>query len=307
MRDNLGVDRYTAMLAFVRVVESGSFVRAAERLASSTSTLSRQIAELEQHIGARLLQRTTRRLSLTDSGQAYYERCVQILADLEEAESQAGSSAARPSGTLRLTCSHNIGIHRIAPALAAFSSLHPQLRYEVSASDRIVDLVEEGFDLALRVGSVGSDQLVARKLGSMRLLLCAAPSYLARCGTPASPGELAQHDTLTYAYSPNPRLWQIVETDGTRHEVKIGSRLHANSGDILVAAAAAGLGLVFEPDFMVAPALSAGRLVRVLPNCVGPSGDIWAVYPSRRHLSAKVRQFVDFIAAYFSSEFQPVA
>jgi DNA-binding transcriptional LysR family regulator len=296
------MDRFLAVQAFVRVVESGSFVRAAERLEMSTSTLSRLIAELEQHLGARLLHRTTRKLSLTDSGQAFFERSVQVLSDLEEAEALAGSTAAAPRGVLRLTCSHNIALHRIAPALAAFAARYPDVKFEVSVSDRIVDLVEEGFDLAIRIGRVGSELLVARKLGSMQVVMGAAPSYLHARGTPRTLEDLQRHDLLTYAYSPMPRVWRLTDRAGHPHEVRIDSKLHANSGDMLVAAAVAGLGIVNEPDFILAPALASGQLVRVLPEYEGPRGDMWAVYPSRRHLSAKVRLFVDLIAEQFAAE-----
>ena len=168
------MDRWLAMEAFVRIVESGSFVGAAERLGLSTSSLSRLVAELEQHLGARLLNRTTRRLSLTESGQSYYERCVTLLADLAEAEAIAGQSAAEPRGTIRLTCSYSMAEQRVAPAIAVFAEQHALVKFEVVVSDRMVDLVEEGFDLAIRVGPVGSDRLVARRLGSMKLrALCA--------------------------------------------------------------------------------------------------------------------------------------
>jgi DNA-binding transcriptional LysR family regulator len=294
------MDRFSSLQAFVRVVESGSFVRAAERLAISTSSLSRQIAELEEHLGARLLQRTTRKLSLTEGGQAFYERCVQVLNDLAEAEAAAGQTAAVPRGTIRLTCSHHIGQHRIAPAIAGFVAKYPEVRFDVSVADRFIDLIEEGFDLALRIGAkVGSEQLVARRLGSTRIVPCAAPRYLRRHGTPKKPEDLARHNALTYAYASAPRVWRLVDAAGQTSEVRVSGSLHANSGDTLVAAAIAGLGIVFEPDFIVRDALADGRLVPVLTDYTAPHADIWAVYPSRRHLSLKVRLFVDHIATLF--------
>lgn len=290
------MDRLASMQAFVRVVEAGSFVRAAERLEISTSSLSRQVAELERHLGARLLNRTTRKLSLTESGQAFYERSVQLLADLEEAEAAAGQAAEVPRGTLRLTCAHYVALNHVIPAIARFTARYPEVRFDVTVAERLVDLVDEGFDLAIRIGRVGSDQLVARRLGSIRSFPCAAPAYLAAHGTPGSIAELADHETLTYAYLPTARQWTLIDDAGNRHEVRVTSRLHANSGEMLVAAAVAGLGIVCEPDFIVGPALAEGRLVRILPRYTGPSSDVWAVYPSRRHLSAKVRLFVDEIA-----------
>jgi len=295
------MDRWLAMQAFVRIVESGSFVGAAERVGLSTSSLSRLVAELEQHLGARLLNRTTRRLSLTESGQAYYERCVTLLADLAEAEAIAGQAAAEPRGTIRLTCSYSMADQRVAPAIAAFAEAHGQVKFELVVSDRVIDLVEEGFDLAIRVGAVGSDRLVARRLGSMRLLLCAAPSYLASHGTPTAPADLVRFNALTYAYATAPRQWRFSDRSGQVQEVRVNGTLHANSGDALRSAAVGGLGIINEPDFLLQDAVQRGELVRLLPDFESGSGEIWAVYPSRRHLSLKVRLFVDHIVASFAS------
>lgn len=295
-----GMDRFSAMQAFVRVVEAGSFVRASERLGLSTSALSSRVAELEAHLGARLLNRTTRTLSLTESGQAYYERCVQLLAEVEEAEALAGQSAANPRGTIRLTCSYNMGQHVLAPAIAEFAARYADVKFDVMVSDRVVDLVDEGFDLAIRVGGVGSEQQVARQLGSMQLVLAAAPAYLKAHGHPRAPADLANHAALTYAYAPTVRVWQLIDKSGQTHEVRVNGGLHANSGEVLMSAAIAGLGLVYEPDFMLSEAIDDGRLMRVLPDYEGNRGGIWAVYPSRRHLSLKVRLFVDHIAERFA-------
>ena len=293
------MDRWSAMQSFARVVESGSFVAAAERLGTSTSSLSRQIAELEKHLGARLLNRTTRRLSLTESGQAFYERTVALLNELAEAEALVGQSAAAPRGTLRLTCSHAMAEQRIARAIATFVERYPDMKFDMVVSDRLIDLVDEGFDLAIRVGQVGSDRLVARRLGSMQLIACAAPDYLKRHGTPRTPQELTAHNALTYAYASAPKSWRFTDSSGQAHEVRVTGSLHANSGDALKAAAVAGLGIICEPDFLVAEAVAAGELTRVLPGFAPPSGDIWAVYPSHRHLSLKVRLFVDHIRELF--------
>lgn len=299
------MDRWAAMESFVRVVEAGSFVAAADRAGLSTSSLSRQVAELEQHLGVRLLNRTTRRLSLTESGQSYYERCVALLADLQEAEAIAGQEAAQPRGTIRLTCSHNMAEQRVAPAIAAFVGRYPDVKFDLVVADRIVDLVDEGFDLAIRVGPVGSDRLVARRLGSMQAVLCASPAYLERHGTPRTPRELEGHNALTYAYMATPRLWRFTDAAGNPHEVRVAGSLHANSGDALRAAAEAGLGLICEPDFLVGDALRGGRLVHLLPEYQSPGGEIWAVYASRRHLSLKVRLFVDHVAAVFAAQDAP--
>lgn len=296
------MDRLAAMQVFVHVVEAGSFVRAAERLGASTSSVSRQVADLEAHLGALLLNRTTRRLSLTETGQAYYERCVQLLADVDEAETIAGAAALRPGGRLKLTCPYNLLAQPIGPALAEFHRRHPQLSFEVTVADRLIDLVEEGFDLAVRIGAPGGERLVARRLGCTQLVACAAPAYLAKHGTPRLPSDVARHHVLTYAYVSAPYVWRLTDRKGGEHEVRVSGPLHANSGDLLVAAALAGMGIVFEPDFVVGAHLARGDLRRVLDGYSGPKLDVWAVYPSRRHLSAKVRSFVDYLAEVFSAD-----
>jgi len=296
------MDRLAAMQAFVHVVEAGSFVGGAGKLGASTSSTSRLIADLEAHLGARLLNRTTRRLSLTETGQGYYERCVQLLADLDEAESAAGASAAEPAGRLKLTCPYNLLAQPLGPALAEFSRRHPKVGFDVTVADRVVDLVDEGFDLAVRIGAPGGERLVARRLGTTEMVICASPAYLAKHGTPQRLSDLAAHAALTYAYVASPFQWRLVDAEGNPQEVRVGGRLHANSGELLVAAAVAGMGIVFEPDFVVAPFLERGELQRVLDDHAGPRLDVWAVYPSRRHLSAKVRVFVDYLSAIFAAD-----
>src|SRR5580765_2716577 len=192
------MDRFQAIRAFAKVVESGSFVRAAERLATSVSAVSRHVAELEAHLDVRLLNRTTRRLSLTESGSVFYQHCVQLLADLDEAERSASASAITPRGTLRLSASVTFGERHLAPAIAAFIDRYPQMRFDIELSDRAVDLVDEGFDAAVRIGSIGSQHLIGRKIGETRLVCCASPVYLQRHGVPEKPEDLARHACLVY-------------------------------------------------------------------------------------------------------------
>jgi DNA-binding transcriptional LysR family regulator len=295
------MDRFQAVTAFAKVVEQGSFARAAERLGMSTSAVSRQVADLEAHLDARLLNRTTRRLSLTESGQAFFERCVQLLADLEEAEEAVTAAAVVPRGTLKLTCSITFGNRHLAPAIAAFAAKHPQVRFEIELSDRAVDIVDEGIDLAIRIGDIGSQALIGRRIGSTQLVCCAAPAYLAAHGTPATPDDLAQHACLTYEYSSAGNIWHFRDADGRAHTVKVAGPAHANNGQMQAALAAEGMGIAFEPDFIVAPLTRAGRLVAILPDFRPPSSPIFAVYPSRRHLSAKVRAFVDYLVERFDA------
>jgi DNA-binding transcriptional LysR family regulator len=296
------MDRFHAITAFVRVVEAGSFARAAERLGVSVSAVSRQVAELEAHLAVRLLNRTTRRLSLTEGGQAFYERSVQLLADLDEAEVAVTSASIVPRGTLRLTCSATFGARHLAPAVAAFTSRNPQMRFDAELSERIVDLVEEGFDLAVRVGATGSQNLVARKIGSSRIVCCAAPSYLELHGEPREPEHLATHACMTYEYLPTRNVWSFRDPRGGERSVRIAGPVHANNGRFLEALAAEGAGIVREPDFIVGPDVRAGRLKAILTEFEPAPLPIYIVYPSRRHLSAKVRAFADFLSERFATE-----
>ena len=295
------MDRLSALQVFAQVVEAGSFAKAAERLGLSTSAASRYVAELEAHLQTRLLNRTTRRVSLTESGRAFYERSVQLLADLQEAEEEASSAAVVPRGTVRLTTSVNFGVRHVAPAIAAFLAVHPDVRFDVSLADRVVDLVEEGFDLAIRIGTPGADNLVARKLGETRLVPCASPAYLERHGAPKTPTELAKHNCFTYEYV-NPRnVWRFRDRSGAEQAVRVSGTLHSNNGDLLAEVAARDGGIVFEPAFIVGPDVRAGRLVPLLQDFVPPPVPIYAVYPSRKHLSAKVRRFVEFLVERFAN------
>lgn len=295
------MDRFHAISAFARVVEAGSFVGAATRLDVSVSAVSRLVAELEAHLDARLLNRTTRRLSLTESGRVFYERCVQLLADLEEAEQSAGAGTITPRGTLRLTCGTTFGTRYLAPAIAAFLVRYPAMRFDVELSDRATDLVDEGFDAAVRIGAIGSQNLVGRKIGVTRLVCCAAPSYIARHGEPRTPEDLATHACMTYDYLPVKNVWPLRDREGGDRSVRVSGPVHANSGHFLAALAVEGVAIAIEPDFIVGPEVRAGRLVPILRDFTAGTSNISVVYPSRRHLSAKVRAFADFLSVRFTA------
>lgn len=295
------MDRFLALTAFAKVVETGSFARAAQRLNTSVSSVSRHVSELEAHLNARLLNRTTRRLSLTESGRAFHERCVQLLADLEEAEESAGAATIRPRGTLRLTSSITFGARHLAPAIAAFITRYPEMRFDIELSDRAVDLVDEGFDVAVRIGPIGSQNLVGRKVGETRLVCCAAPSYLAQHGEPATPEDLAAHACLTYEYSSLRNVWPFRDRAGRERNVRVVGPVHANNGRFLEALAVEGAGIACEPDFIVGPDVRAGKLTTILRDYAPPPASIYVAYPSRRHLSAKVRTFTDFLAERFTT------
>lgn len=295
------MDRFAAMSVFAKVVELGNFARAAERLELSTSAVSRQVADLEARLQTRLLNRTTRKLSLTEGGHAFYERCVQVLVDLEEAEQAAAQTSLVPRGTIKLTCGQSFGLLYLAPAMAEFLERYPEVKFDVSLSDRVVDLVEEGFDLGVRIGALGPANLIARKLGETKLIACASRAYLEKHGTPRVPEDLRKHNCVTYAYVPDSNVWRFRDPEGVEQTVTVSGNLHANNGDLLTQAAVNGIGIVYEPDFIVGPALAARQVVRLLEGWEPAPLGIYAVYASRKHLSAKVRSFVDFMSARFGA------
>jgi len=297
------MDRFAAIRAFAKVVELGSFARASERLGISTSAVSRQVSELESHLGTRLLHRTTRRLSLTEAGQSFYEHSVQLLAALDDAEASVRVAAAEPRGTLRVTCGVSFGTRYLAAALAEFGAQHPELVLDLDLSDRVIDLVEDGFDLAVRIGHMGSKGMVSKRIGWTQIVCCAAPSYLARRREPiTTPEDLAQHECLSYTLVGQPNVWHFEQAVGgdARIAVRVPLRHRANNGQMLASLAVQGLGIVYAPDFIVAHEIRSGQLLPLLSTFRPPRSPIAAVYPSRRHLSAKVRSCVDFLAGRFA-------
>lgn len=296
------MDALRQIEAFVAVVRAGSYVKAAERQDSSKAALSRQVLELETRLGTRLLNRTTRRLSLTETGAAYFERCVQLLDDLREADAEAGATTATARGRLRINAPLTFGNLHLAPLWGEFLKLHPAVELDITLTDRVVDLVEEGFDLAVRIvpaGRLASNSLVARRIATDRILLCASPGYLRSAPALAHPSNLAAHAVMAYAWWSGGDSWQFTGPDGATADVNVRPRLRTNSGDTCRAAALADQGVIYQPAFLVGPDVRAGRLVELLPGWRGPSLDIHAIYPSRTHLSGKVRAMVDFLAAAF--------
>ena len=294
------MDRFEAMHVFCKVVELGSFAGAADRLDMSTSAVSRQVAQLEQVLNARLLNRTTRRISLTENGSAYYERCLQLLADLEETEEMVGNNTASPRGTLRLTAPISFGASHLAPAIGEFAQIYPDMRFDVQLSDRAVDLIEEGLDLAIRIGSLGGQNLVARRIGRVKGLVCASAEYLRKHGTPQHPNDLEAHNCLQYAYASTNNLWIFQRTGEDPIKVKVQGSISANNGTVLGELAAHHQGVTQAPDFILGPLVESGRLVSILADWNPENLAISAVYPSRKHLSAKVRRFVEFMAEWLS-------
>jgi DNA-binding transcriptional LysR family regulator len=295
------MDKFEAMRVFCNVIEAGGFASAADRMGLSTSAVSRHVAQLEANLNVRLLNRTTRRMSPTEEGFAYFERCTQLLADLEEAETSVSGKAQHPRGRLRLTAPIALATLRLAPAFAAFVRAYPDVTLDLVLSDGIADFAEEGLDLAIRVGRVGSDNLVARRIGETTILLAASPDYLARAGTPVHPDDLSRHACMTYAYSSTGNLWQFTDPTGAPLNVRIGGPVHANNGMFLSEMAAAGCGIVQAPCFILEPLIKRGQLVRVLAEQGDKRLPIHAVYPTRRHLSAKVQAMTAFLDSWFKA------
>jgi DNA-binding transcriptional LysR family regulator len=296
------MDRFEDLATFVQVVDSGSFTAAADRLSIAKSAVSRRIAGLEARLGAQLFRRTTRRLNLTDAGRTFYESAGRILADLEEAELAASREHDALRGTLRIAAPLTFGVRHLGPAIREFAARHPELAFDIDFNDRQVDLIQEGFDVAVRIARLADSTLVARRLAPVRLVVCASPGYLDRRGRPRSPDDLASHACLSYSLATEPRVWRYTAPDGASGSVKVPSHLAANNGDFLCEAALAGQGVLLSPTFIVHEALAAGRLVALLPDHVWSEVAAYAVYPRMRHLSVRVRAFVDFLAARFAGQ-----
>ncbi len=282
--------------AFVQVVESGSFTAAAGRLKLSKSVVSKHVSRLEDRLGARLLNRTTRRLSLTEVGRVFYERSRRGIAELAEAEAEVSRLQEAPRGRLKLNVPMTFGILHIAPAIPDFLARHPELTVDMELDDRRLDLIEEGFDVAVRISRLPDSSLVARRLGTCRHAVCASPAYLERRGTPRTPGDLARHDVLTYRYQSSADHWHFVDPEGNGVSVPVRGRVTMNNGLALREALLAGVGIARSATFVVGPDIRAGRVVELLPGYRSEPVSIYALYPERRHLSPKVRAFVDFMA-----------
>jgi len=294
------VDRIRSIQALIAVVESGSFVAAAQRLHSSKAAISRYIQELETYLGVRLLQRSTRRLSLTEAGKDYYQRTKEILADLDNADNTVGASNSSLIGHIRINAPLTFGTRYLAPLWAEFLEQYPSITLDVELNDRRVDLLEEGFDLAIRIGNLADSSLVSRKLANGYAIVCAAPEYLQKHGTPQTPDELSQHQVISYSYLPTGDVWHFKHKDGEERAIAVKPRMHTNNGDTIRAVILGGQGIALQPAFMVSPDIQAGRLMTFLPDWAGPHFGIHAVYPTRKHLSKKVKTLIDFLAGKLS-------
>lgn len=293
------MDRLAALEAFVKVAETRSFSLAARRLKASKSAISRQVSALEAELGARLFHRTTRSLALTEAGARYLERVSRVLTDLAEADESVSAMQAVARGRLRVNAPMSFGFLHLAPALKEFCALYPQVELDLVMNDRFVDLVEEGFDVAVRIAALQDSSLVARRIAPIRLVVCASPDYVTQRGAPLTPRDLAGHDCLLNSNIPGAQEWRFQNPGGKPFSVQVSGKLAINNGDALRVAALNGLGLTVLPTFIVGRDLQSGALLSLLSEYVPQELALHAVYPHPRHLSPKVRAFVDFIADRF--------
>lgn len=293
------MDTLSDIEVFVRVVETTSFTRAADKLGIAKSAVSKSVGRLEEQLGVRLLNRTTRRLSLTEAGSAFYGRTSRALAEIEAARLDAQHHQVEPSGTLRVAAPMSFGIAMVAPLLPSFMRQYPKVIVDLMLDDRQHDIVAEGIDVAIRISQLADSSLVARRLAPIRHVLVASPEYLRRRGLPATPDALREHDCLIYTLRASPQAWQFVAADGTETVVPVRGSFHANNGLALREALLAGHGIALMTSFAVGEDLLCGRLQRVLPEYSVPELSAYAVFHQRRHSAPKLRAFVDFLAANF--------
>lgn len=286
--------------SFLAVVKAGSFVGAADALGLSKAAVSRHVAELEQRLGVRLLHRTTRRLSLTDDGQRFHARAGELVEALQALEAETASRGGEATGLLRINAPVTFGNLHLAPLWPRFTAAHPKVSLDITLNDRVVDLVDEGYDLAVRITPLANSQLVSRRLATTRIVLCASPGYLAAHGTPTHPRELVDHQVLAYSYWTTGDDWRFAGPDG-EVAVRVQPRIHTNSGDTCRIAALEHQGIILQPDFLVGPDLQAGTLVELMPDYRSIDLGIHAVYATRKHLPMKTRRLVDFLVEAFEA------
>ena len=294
------MDKFLQMRTYVHVVDAGSFIGATHALEMSKAAVSRHVGDLEARLGVRLLNRTTRRLSMTEDGEVFYLRCKALLGELDAAEAEITSRTGEAVGLIKVSAPVSFGILHLADAWAAFSERHPNVTFDVTLSDRVSDLVDEGYDLAVRITKLENSSLIARKLSSTRVVLCASPEYLARAGTPHHPHDLSAHAVIAYSYWAARDEWAFDGPDG-RVTVITHPKLRTNNGDTCRAAALHHQGIILQPTFIVGEDLAAGTLVEICPDYRSIEIGIYAVYGSRKHVSPKVRLLIDFLVERFAT------
>lgn len=289
------MDRLNEMEAFVRVVDLGGFTDAARKMGLSKSAVSKHVASLEDRLGARLLNRTTRRVSPTEIGLAFYDRAIRVLAEASEADAMVTSMQEAPRGELRISAPVSFGIRVLGPAVAGFLREYPDISVHLVLDDRFVELVAEGYDLAIRIGDLPDSSLRARKLADSQPMMVASPAYLSEHGSPASAAELAEHNLLHYSNLSSGNYWRLQGPNGQERQVRAVGRLTINNGDVLRTAAEDGLGIAFLPDFILGDGVASGRLVEILPEIRRTPFGIYAIYPQGRFPQPKLRAFIDYM------------
>ncbi len=288
------------MVVFALVVDNGSFTHAAQTSGHSTSYISKEVNKLEERLGVRLLNRTTRSISLTPEGELYYQCCQNVMDEVQQVELQLAGQQLEPQGHLKVSCPVSFGLSRVRPILADYMSLYPKVTVELSLEDRRVDMVSEGYDVAFRASSRLEDSsLISRKIMSSRGVVIASPEYLKQHGTPQFPAELTQHKTIAYSLAKNDNVWRFDHPNGKEASVKVSSHLITNSGEMDLALCVAGQGITRIPYFNLEGELDRGELVELFRDYTPRVIDVFLVYPSRKHMSSKVRSFIDYMAAAF--------
>jgi DNA-binding transcriptional LysR family regulator len=295
------MDRLTSMAVFKRTVELGSFAAAARHFDISPEMAGNHVRALEAHLGVRLLNRNTRRLHVTEAGEGYYSRCSQILAEIEDAEAEANALQATPRGLLRIAMPVTFGLHHIAPAVSDYMTRYPEVTFDIAVSDRFVNLIEEGFDMAIRIGNLQESNLIARKLLTDTLVVCAAPSYLERAGHPEAPGDLSRHACLIYSEITTPVVWDFEAADGRTQSVHVTGPFRCTNASFVRDMALCGHGIVRGPSLSFSADIAAGKLVPLLGSWRSPRELlVHALYPHRSFVSAKMRTFLDFLVERFA-------
>lgn len=293
------MDRFENMDSFIRVVEAGSISGAADRLKVAKSAVSRRLKELEEHLGVELFHRTTRRMNLTDTGRAFYHQSVRILEDLQEAELATSQAHATLKGSLKVALPSSFGLMHMGPAIKDFSKAHPQIEFDLDFNDREVGLIQEGFDLAIRIANLQDSSLIARRIAPIQTVLCASPSYLERVGTPQNPAELSTHQCLVYSLLRDYDYWHLADSNGKEIKIKIQPYLKASTGEFLRDAAVDGMGIILIPSFIVYKEIENGTLTPLFKDYKSFQLNAYTIYPQTRHLSQRVRAFVDFLIQRF--------
>ena len=293
------MNRFENMDTFIRVVEAGSISGAADRLNVAKSAVSRRLKELEKHLGVELFHRTTRQMNLTDTGRAFYHQAVRILDDVLEAEIATSQAHGTLKGSLKIALPSTFGLMHMGPIINDFIKEHPQIEFDLDFNDREVDLIQEGFDLAIRIANLPDSSLIARHLAPVHTVMCASPNYLEQMGTPRSPEDLIEHQCLVYSLLRDFENWYLIDINGNEIKTKIRPYLKASTGEFLKEAAVEGQGIILVPTFIAYKEIESGTLVPLLKEYNTPQINAYAIYPQTRHLSQRVRAFVDLLVKRF--------